>query len=520
MSNITVSNTAGLTAALKSAHDGDTISLKAGAYSGLDIGHVNFANGVTIASADPLHEAVLTNFHIGDSSGLHFSKLEFQVNGAQNGSWGFLVENSKNIAFDHLSVHGSLDGNAQNDGEGIGVLGSSHISITNSEFQQLFRGVAFGTGSDLTVSGNSFHDLRTTGLMVSQTAKATITNNTFTNFKPMADDHPDAIQFMTTGSTAGSHDITISGNVITRGAGDGVQGIFLRDEIGTMPYTNVTISNNLLIGTGYNGVAVLGGKNLAITDNTLVSYSGSTNVNWLLVQNADTVTASGNSAATIGFDKVTNLIEKGDTLNTAVTDNGKAALASWVQTHSGVSPVVSDPGLTASAPVSVNTVTPPVAAVIAPPVAVTSILNGVVSSTNSITLDGTNNSLVLKGAANIDGVGNGKGDSLTGNTGANHLTGGAGADTLDGGAGNDTLTGGAGADVFHFTPGSGADVILDFGVGGHDVLDISAYLKMGLHPVFHDVGANLGLVFGNGDTIVLMGVHSTNLHATSVGFTA
>ena len=344
MSEITVNNTQELSAALKAAQDGDVISLTAGSYSGLDVSRLNFSTGVTITSADPSHLAVLTNFDISASSGLHFANLEFHATGAGGNYWGFNVNNSSNISFDHLSVHGSLDGNPQDDPEGIGILGSSNISITNSEFQQLFRGIAFGNTSGVTISGNSFHDLRTTGVMGAQASDVKILDNTFKNFKLVTGDHPDAIQFLTSATTAASHDITISGNVIDRGAGDGIQGIFLRDELGSLPYDHVTISDNLLIGTGYNGIAVLGGKDLMITGNTLVSYSGSSTVNWLLVQKADGVVAAGNSAVKISFDQVTNLVEANDTLNAAVADAGKAALAIWTFAHTGITPVIDDLG--------------------------------------------------------------------------------------------------------------------------------------------------------------------------------
>lgn len=51
---------------------------------------------------------------------------------------------------------------------------------------------------------------------------------------------------------------------------------------------------------------------------------------------------------------------------------------------------------------------------------------------------------------------------ISGSSGADTIYGGAGAETLIGGAGDDVLRGGGGRDRFQFTPGSRADVILDF----------------------------------------------------------
>ena len=131
-------------------------------------------------------------------------------------------------------------------------------------------------------------------------------------------------------------------------------------------------------------------------------------------------------------------------------------------------------------------------------------------------------------ANNWAGTGNALNNVITGSDGANRLDGGAGNDTINGGLGADTvigglgddrLTGGAGKDTFKFELSSGHDVVTDFNKVDHDVLDISTYLKAGLHPILHDVGTDVTLSFSTGDTITLTGVHAANLIATSSGFT-
>jgi Ca2+-binding RTX toxin-like protein len=69
----------------------------------------------------------------------------------------------------------------------------------------------------------------------------------------------------------------------------------------------------------------------------------------------------------------------------------------------------------------------------------------------------------------VGGTGN---DRIEGNGAANLLDGGAGDDRIEGEGGADTIIGGSGNDTFVFAPGSGVDVIADFGdrAGNQDVI--------------------------------------------------
>jgi len=118
-----------------------------------------------------------------------------------------------------------------------------------------------------------------------------------------------------------------------------------------------------------------------------------------------------------------------------------------------------------------------------------------------------------------DLLGSAHADHLKGDAGANRLEGGAGADRLEGLGGNDVLVGGAGADRFMFGNGAGTDTILDFsaGAGLGDVMDFSGNAVLNgfsdvlAHAAQSDADTLIDL--GSGDTLTLVGVDRSTLHA-------
>jgi len=472
MSTITVSSTSGLSAALKIAQSGDTIALEAGTYSGVSITNLKFPSGVTITSADANNQATLTDLKVTGSEGITFRGLEFTTEFAKADN-PFQVYGSKGIHFDGLDVHGSLDGNAGNDVAAFLLRASTDVSVTNSEFHELLFGIGSLDNNGVNFSGNQFHDMRSDGIRGAATSNAVISNNTFTNFRPAEGDHPDAIQFWTANTSASAQNIVITGNVITRGDGGPIQGIFLGDESGgKLPYLNVTIKGNLLVGTSWNGIA-LAGKASVISDNTLYSFTDETTR--IRVQNSDGVLVKDNEAGGYVYITSINVTESGNTTTTAVTDGGLAVLKAWYALQGGGEVIEQPTGVTPTEPVVTPTPEPTPTPTPTPAPGAGLTLQAVASGSSLI--GGTGNDTIL-GAGGVDKLNGGAGDDLLkggdgndilyGMDGNDRLEGGAGDDVLYGGGGTNTLVGGAGNDSYMVS--SASDVVVENAGEGYDTV--------------------------------------------------
>jgi Ca2+-binding RTX toxin-like protein len=520
MSTITVGSTAGLNAALKTALSGDTILLAPGTYSGLSIKGIDTGGLVTIKSLDPNNEAVLTNFNISHSSGLKFQGVEMAASGGV-GYYSWIIRDSQNIHFDDVNIHGSMDGNPQNDAAGIQVFDSSDVSIINAEFQQLYRGVAFSESNNITVSGNEFHDTARTAIFSQNVQKVTIVDNSFTNFRPAEGDHMDAIAFTAkSDGTNTTQDIFISGNVITRGDGKVAQGIFFRDPSGVTDFKNIQIVDNIIVGMGYNGIYVNGADNVKVDGNQVLSYEGKANTSWILVQNVDGVAVTNNAASLIsvlGSNGNTAITDAGNTIVDYVTDGGVAAVQAFLNNLGGIQSPVWDAALPrVPEPIPTPTPTPtpiPTPEAVPTPSPTPTAGQVIFGSSKANTLFGTNGDDTIDGRGGADvlhgGAGNdtyyvpnslatvvekagegvdtvvAKGNHIlgdnvenltisdagingwsgTGNELNNQIVGNAGPNTLDGKAGADTIFGGLGNDVI--IGGKGDDLLI--GGPGNDI---------------------------------------------------
>ena len=325
-----VSSTSQLASALRSAKRGDVILVAPGEYQGLAIKDVKAAE-VVIRSADPANPAVIGPFLMENSSGLTFRDLEFSNEGGTD-AWAWRILDSQNIHFDKLNVHGSLDGNPQNDRQGIQIRRSAKISVTDSTFHELYRGISPSETSDIVITGNRFHGNARTGIFSSNVQNVLISRNSFTDSYPVEGDHMDAIAFTKIGPTNTTRDVIVSENLITRGRGKVTQGIFFRDPSkGVTRFSNIQVKDNFIVGMGLNGIYINSAEGVTVEGNTVLAYPGKSNNSWILLQYVQGGEVRGNRAPLISVKPPANsnvdVTESKNQIVAPVTDGGAAALA-------------------------------------------------------------------------------------------------------------------------------------------------------------------------------------------------
>ena len=507
----TVASAQQFQAALKLVRAGDEIRLAPGTYDGLKIQKLALSGQVIITSADLNHQAVITGLTVKQSANLVFRSLEFSADAKASNT--FQVFDSNHILFDQVEVHGPA-GLADATGSSPFMIRSSEsVTVQNSEFHDLWHGIAMLDTDGVVIRGNSFHDIRTDGVRGGGNSNLLVEGNLFTDFTPAKGDHADAIQLWSTNQTTSAHDIVIRGNLVVRGDGAPIQGVFIRDTFDKLPFHKVAVENNTILGGAYNGLTIDGVVGGSVKGNTVLGYADQRS--WIRLVAEHDVRLTGNTATFY------NLEDKADARlarNALVEPSEGAALAAiraWVATHhdsatrwaGDLSDLLHSPSADViDLGAATSLVMPGEASVSSLATheqwlgAGESVLrlnetgtghgaagdDRLVGTAGSDVLWGHDGDDLLQGLGGDDVLFGGDGrddlrgdagddrlfggagdDRLAGGSGDDRLDGGDGDDVLEGGTGDDWLTGGAGADVFAFRTGdlTGHDTVTDWQAG-------------------------------------------------------
>jgi VCBS repeat-containing protein len=319
MATTKVNTTAGLLSALQLAHAGDTILLASGTYGDISINNYNKNGVVTISSQNPLHPAVLTGLAIDNSAGLTFSNVSFSTV-ASTAWYPFAVYASSSINFSNIYAYGSGPSGTPS---GLIIENSTNVAVTGSHFEQLLNGIVGLNNTNVTYTGNSFDLLGQDGIQNAGSSNVLVSGNSFTSFETVPGMHPEAILFFTSNTTESAQNIVVTGNSVTQGTGTQIQGVFVQDEVGTLPFINMTISNNTILGGMWNGICVQGADNLTVSGNILTSYVDPTVTNpdlsWIRLENVSGASVTNNIAAQYLYTSDTGMVQSGNQTSAYVT---------------------------------------------------------------------------------------------------------------------------------------------------------------------------------------------------------
>ena len=178
------------------------------------------------------------------------------------------------------------------------IRNSAGVVVMNSQIHHTTTGINHLNSQNISLEGNDIHDLQVDGIRGGGSSNVTISGNKLTDFYPKEGDHPDAIQFWTTNTSATAHDLVIKDNTFVRGRGQRIQGIFLGNEE-KIPFEDVTISGNYIIGGMYHGISVYYGSKIKVYNNIVQGYVDMNS--WIMMDHTSDASISNNRATSFQF---------------------------------------------------------------------------------------------------------------------------------------------------------------------------------------------------------------------------
>jgi parallel beta-helix repeat protein len=326
-----VSSPSELAAALKSSRAGDVIDLAPGDYGDVTLRRIDVGGVVTIASRDTAAMAKLSTLNVEGSKGIKLRNLEVSA----SGSPAVQISNSTDVKLDGMNIHGPLIEGSIGKGTGVLIRNSSNVDVLNSDFHNLGNALAHLNSDHLKISRNQFHDIRVDGIHGGGSSNVEITSNVFRNFFRSAKEHPDAIQFWTTNTKESAHDIKVADNMILRDGGAPMQGIFITDQSkGRLPYRNVEITGNVVIGAMYHGISLYQAENAVVSGNTVSGYQDMNS--WILLDGVAGGVLRDNDSTSYKLRAGNSNLDQGNNRSLSLSPVGdKKALKRWLAARKG-----------------------------------------------------------------------------------------------------------------------------------------------------------------------------------------
>ncbi|MFO1144170.1 MAG: right-handed parallel beta-helix repeat-containing protein [Amaricoccus sp.] len=270
MATVTVSSSAGLLTALKSAQPDTTFELKTGTYA-LSLRNLDL-KGATITAAQGA-DVSFTSATLNSVQHLTFDGVDFAAAGGERKL--FAAANSADITVRNATLDGQSDAKGFGTGVGVWVNKMEGFTLENSHIEGFTTGSWLGATTGLTVRNNTYTDISLDGMMVGGIHDGLIQGNDIDLNVPAGTKHTDGIQFYNTNHNDPLSNVVVKANVIAT-HNNYSHGIFMANALGDQTgdastyYRDITIADNVIVSAQVSGIAVGRTIGLTIDGNTIL----------------------------------------------------------------------------------------------------------------------------------------------------------------------------------------------------------------------------------------------------------
>lgn len=173
-----------------------------------------------------------------------------------------------------LQIVGLPNGSGGFNGKGLIIRDCDGVAVRRADIGQVNQGVTPINSANVVIERSDLHDIQVDAIIFQQMRAFSIVENLFARFFGAAGNHCDAIQgHSNNGATDDCDGVTIARNLLDLTPADAAQGIFLSDaHFGG--HRNVTIEDNLLVGSLKNMIFVNGCKGAVVRSNRIMALIG------------------------------------------------------------------------------------------------------------------------------------------------------------------------------------------------------------------------------------------------------
>ena len=266
--------------------------------SGQKIGTVHL-RGIRFETPVTIIGGWFDDLDLTDCAGLTFRKAQLFCANVPLVYHRHRITGCDRIRWEECEIYGDDSGPVQeNHAIACLIRQTSNFAAIGCHLHHLRHGINFENVVNFEVSKSNFHDLRIDAIRGGGCKGLIITGNRMRDFFPVdtggSGDHPDAIQLWDH-EGEDNEDIYIADNVIERGDGLPIQGVFLRGNYpGSDGYVRVTIEGNTVIGGLYNAISLSKTIEAKVVNNT-IRWLEDRHKTWLRIEDVQGV-VSGNTA--------------------------------------------------------------------------------------------------------------------------------------------------------------------------------------------------------------------------------